>query len=384
MGVTQSRFALAALTVLAGGCSRLLGLEGDYRIAPDVAEDAGKEPRDAGLTADAGEQTEDTGVPLGGPDAGPFEMPEGKLVYHRYSDYFAGDSEMFIVEFPSGERSAELGATYGLCNPLSGIFSPDGTRLVLGAQPREGDSCPPTDVSELEIYILDLERPGVKQRVTDNDVEDQDPQFSFRGDFLVFKHDLGTAEWPVGGTTFTTCDALPEGARCYASMPETSKPVITPDDETICYYEGHHDESDIYCFERARALAESIDAVRKPAAVHRDVNDYRPTVDETHLYYVRGRSPTDSITYIARTPLENLSTVSERAPFCTDVTANYDDPCTLGDDVLVYTSDKDGLGGRDLFVADFAGRWRFSLDDFSPGLNSEKHDTGPDFWRAQP
>ena len=38
----------------------------------------------------------------------------------------------------------------------------------------------------------------------------------------------------------------------------------------------------------------------------------------------------------------------------------------------------------DLFVADFAGTFARSLDDFSAGLNTGKHETGPDFWRAPP
>ena len=62
---------------------------------------------------------------FGGADAGsvdPSSLPEGTLVYHRYSTYEAGDSEMFVVELPSGERSAELGSQYGLCNLMNGIF----------------------------------------------------------------------------------------------------------------------------------------------------------------------------------------------------------------------------------------------------------------------
>jgi hypothetical protein len=371
---------LAPWAWLGAGCGPLLGLTDDYQLAPDGSVEAPPSDEDAG-SAEAGPDSSapDTGVP----DAGPFAMPAGKLVFHRYTSYATGDSEMYVVDFPSGERSEELGALYGLCNPLSGIFSPDGTKLVVGAQSRS-EPCPPTDVLALELYILDLAQPGMKQQITMNALEDQDPQFSFAGDFVVFKHNGHVAEWPLGAATFTTCDALPEGAHCYASPVEQSKPVITPDDATICMYEGHFDESDVYCFDRLAARSQGVEAVKKPAAVHRGVNDYRPTVDETHLYYVRGWSMVDQVTYIARTPLSNLSAVSEMAPFCSDMTANYDDPCTLGDDLLVFSSDKPSRGGRDLFVADYAGTFTHALDEFSPGLNSGKHETGPDFWRAPP
>jgi hypothetical protein len=368
---------------LVGGCNLLLGLDGDYGEAHDAAIDSPDSGPPEMPEVDAGP---DAGSDMGVPDSGPsdFAMPPGKLVYHRYTDYFSGDSEMFVVDFPSGERGPEIGVTYELCNPLNGIFSPDGKQLAIGAMPRS-EPCPPTDVNALEIYVLDLEHPGQKRQVTSNSVEDQDPQFSYSGDFLVFKHEGHVAEWPVGDMPFTTCDALAPGAFCYTgTMFEQSKPVITPDDATICFYEGHQDQSDIYCFDRAAAKTNGVDAVKAPAAVHGDVNDYRPTVDEKYLYYVRGFSSDDNVTYIARKSLSNLAMLGTMGPFCGDMQIRYDDPCTLGDDVLIYTEAPHDGGPRDLHVADFAGSFSRNLDDFSPGLNSGKDETGPDFWRAPP
>ena len=91
---------LGALTVFAccfvatsAGCARILGLTDDYHQVEESA------PRDAGVPPPP-----DAFVPTP-PDAGPLSMlPTGKLLYHRYTEYYAGDSEMFVV----GEGKAEV------------------------------------------------------------------------------------------------------------------------------------------------------------------------------------------------------------------------------------------------------------------------------------
>jgi hypothetical protein len=373
---------MAAL-LLAGGCARLLGLSDDYREAeqpPDgqtVSEaDGGGGGPDAQAEPDADAAAPDDGIPN--------VLPTGKLVYHRYTTYYTGDSEMFLVDLPAGTRSEELGARYGLCHMMNGIFSPDGKWLAVTAAPRGEGDCPGTERAALEVYVLDLEQPGVKRRLTDNDVPDEDPQFSARGDFLLFKHDGHIVEWPLGEPTFTGCDALPDNAYCFNSSElEQSKPVVTPDDKTICYYEDHEDDSDIYCFERALGhTGVDIVDIRKPAVVHFDVLDARPTIDDKHLYYIRARSVTNPVKYIARNSLGDLNGVGEDARFCTDEASDYIDPLSLGNDLIVYASNEAGEGGFDLFIARFNGEAVRALDDLVPELNSPKDDFGPAFWPA--
>jgi hypothetical protein len=310
-------------------------------------------------------------------------LPTGKLLYHRFTEYYAGDSEMFVVDLPEGERSEELGQVYGLCNLMNGIFSPDGKTVAATGAPRPEEGCSATDRSVLEVYLLDLEHPGEAHRLTDNTVPDEDPQYSRAGDFLLFKHDGHIVEWPVDADMFTDCDTLPAGAYCYTSSdPEESKPVVTPDDKTICYYEGHQGEADIYCFDRALAQdGADVHDIRKPAVVHKDVFDARPAIDAHHLYYVRERSVTNRRSYIARNALSDLNGVGQEARFCTDQASDYIDPCSIGDDLLFYSSNTAGEGGYDLFIAQFMGETVVSLDQFFDGFNSPKDDLGACFWR---
>jgi Tol biopolymer transport system component len=366
--------ACAALGALPG-CARLLGLDDDYHVLPE------QPPRDAGTTpppADA--------MSPEPPDAGPlFTLPTGKLLYHRYTEYYTGDSEMFIVDLPSGERSQELGQLYGLCHLMNGIFSPDGKSVATTGAPRpEGGQCGGTDRARLEVYLLDLEHPGEKRQLTANDVPDEDPQYSFAGDFLLFKHDGHIVEWPLSQPTFTGCETLPDGAYCYqSSEADQSKPVITPDDKTICYYEDHQAEADIYCFDRALGhTGADVLEIRKPAVVHEDVLDARPAIDAHHLYYVRERSVTNRRSYIARNALNDLNGVGQDGRFCTDEASNYIDPFSIGDDLLFYSSNTAGEGGYDLFMANFLGESVISLDQLIDGFNSPKDDLGACFWRA--
>jgi hypothetical protein len=372
---------VAAPAIVLAGCANLLGLTGTYeeREGPSEAgADAMMPAPEAGVPDDAGETGD-------GDDAGAaWTLPPGKLVYHRFSDYYAGDSEMFVLDFPAGTRSAELGVTYGLCNPLNGIFSPDGTKLVLMAAPRE-EPCPATDRTKLEIWELDLTRPGEKVRVTDNEVPDEDPQYFADGSHVLIKHDGHIAEWPVGGGTFTACDALPAQAFCYDSTSgaEESKPVISADGTTICYYEAHDDMADIYCFDRATALGgDDLLALRFPAAEHPAIRDARPMFTADYLYFSRWHSVQNQVDYVARKPSDKLAGVEEVAAFCTDAASDYQDPFAFGDDFVLFSSDQAGQGGPDVFVARFDEVRVFSLDDFFPGLNSRKYDVGATYWVA--
>ncbi len=366
--------SVACLMPLAG-CARLLGLDDDYHVVhEDAAVDAGTmlPPADAALPDP--------------PDGGPLSMlPAGKLLYHRYTEYYTGDSEMFIVDLPSGKRSEELGKVYGLCHLMNGIFSPDGKTVATTGAPRpDSGECGGTDRTKLEVYLLDLAQPGQKLRLTDNDVPDEDPQYSFAGDFLLFKHEGHIVEWPLREPAFTGCESLPEGAYCFVSSEaDQSKPVITPDDKTICYYENHQAEADIYCFDRelGHTGVDVLD-IRKPAVVHQDVLDARPAIDAHHLYYVRERSVTNPRTYIARNALSDLNGVGQDGRFCTDEASNYIDPFSIGNNVLFYSSNTAGEGGYDLFMAEFLGEAVVSLDQLIDGLNSPKDDLGACFWRA--
>ncbi len=349
-------FALCGLTLCAlplASCANIIGLSEDYREVP-----------------------QDTAPPA-------LEIPPGRLVFHRFTEYYEGDSEMFLVDFPSGVVSEEIGVSFGLCNPMSGIFSPDGTKLLVMAQPRI-EPCGKTDRNAIEVYELSLDGTKAVRKITENVVPDEDPQYSSDGSFIVFKHNGHVTETLTDAPVLTMCDVLPPGAFCYQNTEgEQSKPVVTPDGSTICYYQSTAATADIFCFDRALAkTGANIDEIRQPAVVHANIMDGRPMISGDSLYYTRWRSATNPVTYIARKPLDELLGVGEEASFCTDDASTYTDPCDLGDDLIVFSGNQAGKGGTDLFIAEFGGTFVEPLDHWVPSLNTDKQERGAAFFRT--
>jgi hypothetical protein len=372
-------FLVTAALLELSGCGRVIGLTDGYYVSADVGGVAGVD-RSGNASS------------VGGSAAG-LTIPTGKLVFERYTTYGAGDSQMFVVTFPDKKIGSDLGAMYGLCSPLSGIFSPDGTHLVLGATIRGDGPCPPLDRSQLELFVVDLDNPGRKQRVTNNQVPDEDAQYSPDGTFILFKHNGNLARWVTGATAFDDACSDPASSFCFnhdyatANTTEQSKPV-TDGNGLVCYGWGNSSDvtADIFCFKLQDGLAGkdiTDPAVRLPAIVHSDLADSRPVIAPPYLYLTRWRTPNSPVDEIGRTLLSNLTGSQTIAAFCTDPGVGYEDAFSLdGADLVVYSSNANGLGKGDLFIGNF--RTGASIHDFAPGVNTVDDELGAAFWRAPP
>jgi hypothetical protein len=390
--------ALCLLLLALGGCGRVIGLSDDYYVIAGTTSDGaaglagassassgagGASGADAGPSAGSGGASGDSGL----------TVPPGKLVFERYTTYDAGDSQMYVVTFPGGTIGPELGASYGLCTPLNGIFSPDGTHLVLGATIRGDGPCPVLDRTQLELFILDLQNPGQKQRITNNMVPDEDAQYSPAGDYVLFKHNGNLARWVTGSAGFDETCSDPAGSFCFnhayaaANDTEQSKPV-TDGNGLVCYGWGNSGDvtADIFCFEMADGLAGkdiTDPSVRMPAIVHTDLSDARPTIAAPYLYFTRWRSPSSHVNEIGRTLLSDITGVETIGAFCTDPGVGYEDAFSLdGADLVVFSSNSNGLGKGDLFIGNFSQTTPADLNDFAPGVNTVNDELGAAFWRA--
>ena len=379
-------------------CGNLLGLRDDYYAAGGAGSTAGGSPAGSGGGNEDGAGQSSGGSSGGGGDApggaggAPmFTMPAGKLVFERYTTYASGDSKMFLVTFPDGTIT-ELGGRYGLCAMYNGIFSPDGRYLVVGAVPDAVCPAGTLDRNELEIFILDLQnmtRQGL-QRVTDNNVPDEDPQFDVLGKTIFFKHAGYLASWVVGGTPFAETCADPGSSFCFAhSGPtEQSKPV---DDGRgkICFENSikpGDPGGDILCFQLSTGFAKKditlLDNVT-PAVTNADIYDGRPVISGEWLYYTRWLSASTHINQAYRRPLSDLSQVQQTAKFC-DPTHGYGDAFAVSPDgdLVVFSTTANSLGKSDLFLGDFTETETRSLNDFAPGINTAQDELGAAFWRA--
>ncbi len=393
----EVRGAFAACALLAiGGCGQVIGLSDGYYVSADRGGAAAAGVAGAGNAAGTSNAAGAGGIDAGiaGSNAGGasgFAIPPGKLVFERYSTYEAGDSQMFVVTFPGATFSPDLGETYGLCSPLNGIFSPDGSHLVLGATIRGAGDCPALDRSQLELFVLDLNNPGQKQRITNNMVPDEDAQYSPDGSFILFKHDGNLARWVTGTAGFDDTCSDPGGSFCFnhayatANTTEQSKPV-TDGNGLVCYGWGNSSDvtADIFCFH----LQDGLDgkditdpAVRLPAIVHKDLSDSRPVIAPPYLYFTRWRAPSSHVNEIGRTLLSDITGMQAIAAFCTDLGTGYEDAFSLdGADLVVFSSNENGLGKGDLFLGDFAKTASANLKDVAPGINTDNDELGAAFW----
>ncbi|HTA93765.1 MAG TPA: hypothetical protein VK745_29515 [Polyangiaceae bacterium] len=386
---------LCLMLLALGGCGRVIGLSDDYYViaGTTAAGGAGASSASAGAggTSDA-----DAGLLAGSGGASgesALTVPPGKLVFERYTTYDAGDSQMYVVTFPGGTIGPELGVTYGLCTPLNGIFSPDGTHMVLGATIRGDGPCPVLDRTQLELFILDLQNPGQKQRITNNMVPDEDAQYSPAGDYVLFKHNGNLARWVTGSAGFDETCADPAGSFCFnhayaaANDTEQSKPV-TDGNGLVCYGWGNSGDvtADIFCFQMADGLAGkdiTDPSVRMPAIVHTDLSDARPTIAPPYLYFTRWRAPSSHVNEIGRTLLSDITGPETIGAFCTDPGVGYEDAFSLdGADLVVFSSNANGLGKGDLFIGNFSQPMPADLNDFAPGVNTVNDELGAAFWRA--
>jgi hypothetical protein len=324
-----------------------------------------------------------------------FVIPPGKLVFHRYSDYRTGDSEMFVVSFPD-LALIDIKANYDICNPVNGIFSPDGKTLAVTAEP-PANPCPATAAAQQDVYLLDLLNPGMMLKVTGNTLPDEDPQFDPTGDFILFKHDKHLARWYLGDPPFTDCQILTGQSACFASSSmEQSKPVMTPpgmptiDGEDVCYYDLFHAQADILCFNlREGLLAPDINAIATRVVQHPNISDARPNFSADYLYFVRWNDEENPITMeypkdrIARRPLPDLQNSADDYPvFAVDLASDYSDPFSIDGDLVIFSSSITGEGLHDLFIGDWSSAdLPRSLNEWIV-VNTEKEELGGVFWRA--
>jgi hypothetical protein len=379
----------------AAGCAPLVGLDEDYYVrggansgggasggASGSGDRAGAGGGDLPVAGSAGNAA---GGSAGAPNDGlPEVLPEGKLAYHRFVAYSEGDSETFVVDLPSGQRSPELGKLFGLCGVLSPSFSPDGTKLAVAARPLS-EPCPVGDPkqNELEIYVLDLtnlDAPS-KVRVTENTVPDEDPSFAPAGDFLLAKREGNITKLSLepGVLPHTTCAALAPGSFCFARDGEQLKPVMSSTG-LVFYQQGFEGSADIYDFDLAAAESGTFTPVG--LLIRMDLYEARPSVFGDFLYFARWTERNNPADRVVRRSLSALDEPDALAAIQYDDASDYTDPSGMSDDLVVFSTDEGG-GLHDIFVANFTDGTKRNLDSWLPEpINSPEDDLSPTFWAA--
>lgn len=287
-----------------------------------------------------------------GEDSTVVETPpalKGKLVYHRYTSYDAGDSQIWLYDFSTNKLSC-ISSNWNIHNAMNAQFSPDGTKLVFMGI---------SNVTNMwDIFIYDLTTTAAPTDLTlGSGTRNEDPKFSPDGKRIIFKQHDCLAE-----ITLSTGDIQLLTSEGY-SMPSYNSSGT----KVVCSKDGSDDSSIVM-----------VDIASKKITLLYDepnVQDYYPiNADESSFYYSRGYSESNRIDQVYRGYWSGLR--SKRLPF-NGTDGDYSDATPVNSDWVVISSTRTGTRGvYDLYIANVNTGKIYSLSRYNAEINTAKNELG--------
>ena len=289
----------------------------------------------------------------------PFPINEGKIIFHRYSDYAAGDGELYIYDFDKKRLDNISDAWRAIVHhTINAHFSPDGKRIVFMGLPAGKSS-----YYDWDVYSWDFD--GAPQNLTaGNGLPDEDPKFFADGRRFVFKQngDVKIMDLATKKNSAVTADGF---------SVEESMPYPTLDGQKIVYAKSsqHIAHSQIHIMD----VNGGGDRLLSDEAVA----GYYPIVrDADSFLYPRWASSDDHHDQIY---LAYFSGQATPCPF-NDVAADNSDPYPVqGTNFVFFSSNrKGGNGSWDLYLGDLESGDVWSLASF--GVNSSRAELGVSYF----
>jgi hypothetical protein len=281
-----------------------------------------------------------------------FPINQGKIVFHRYTDFSNYDGQLYVFDLATRELLSPS-TSWDIDNTTNAHFSPDGTQIVFMGVPRGQHNR-----SSWDIYLWTVGSSTPPRNLTEgNGVLDQDPKFFPDGTRVAFKHDGDIAILEIATGVVTT---LTTGG----SLSEKSMEYPTRDGKSILFAEGDGAQSAIY----------SIDIATKAVVplVSDPTQNYYPIVrDDSTFLYARWQSATNHADEIY------LATFDGRTgPVAFDTEfADESDPYPVDSALVLFSSTRaGGKGGYDLYVGNLVTGATRSLALFN--LNTPLQELG--------
>ena len=299
-------------------------------------------------------------IAMADPAPSPFSRLAGRLVFHRYSSYEAGDSRLYLYDFAHGTLT-RVGEDWKLVNAMNADFSPDGSSLVFMGQPVVG---PGRDSWHIYLWQIDSGRPpadltsGARGR-------SEDPKFGPDGRTIAFKQDRRVKFMDLGGRVFSE---LPAG-----DGEEQSMPYILPDGHRVVYAQGDGPGMKIVACALDGSGARDLSPVGNQSYYPIPWGDGR-------VLFTRWESPdnhNDQI-YCANLPTGRLQQMPFNIP-----DQNTSDPSPAGDRLIFFSGTRaDSMGGYDLYLGDAITGQSWSLSPL--GVNSPLDELGACYSARRP
>jgi len=290
----------------------------------------------------------------------PFPINEGKIIFHRYSDYAAGDGELYIYDFDK-KRLDNISAAWRTIvhHTINAHFSPDGKKIVFMGLPKGKES-----YYDWDVYLWELDG-GLPQNLTDgNGLPNEDPKFFADGGRIVLKQngDIKIMDLATKKIAAVTSDGF---------NVEESMPYPALDGQRIVYAKSSRyiTHSQIHIMDanggNDRLLSDAAAA------------SYYPIVrDADSFLYPRWVSPDDHRDQIYLADFDGGATP---CPF-NNVAADNSDPYPVPKTNYVFFSSNrnGGQGSWDLYLGDLESGEAWSLQSF--GVNSDRAELGVSYF----
>jgi Tol biopolymer transport system component len=262
-----------------------------------------------------------------------FPKLSGRMVYHTYTDYGDGSSNLYMVDFQKGGGVTQLNqANWGISDAMNAHFSPDGKRLAFMAryqgywhvfQWRIGSGVAPQNLT------LSM---GATLR-------NEDPKWSADGKKIVFKASadvkiMNLAAYGANDNNVTVSNVVNVTTDGYAN--EDGMPYFTQGGKYVVFARGARETSDIFRIQ-VDPVSGSPVGQATPFAATPGISDYYPIArDYSSYYYTRwdnASSRTDQL--FLKVPTVNDTPVALKLNYCY---GNTSDAAPADEDFLIFSS----------------------------------------------
>ena len=285
------------------------------------------------------------------------ESLPGIIAFHRWSSYEAYDGELYLG-FLDTQQLVNVSQHWDIDHASNPHFSPDGSHITFMGVPTGHHS-----YSSWEVYVWDMKpfdpaAGGYSQpwRVTNNNIPDEDPKFSWGGTKICFKSNGDLAIYDIGSETtqFLTTDGFAN---------EEWAPFFSPDDQYLYYTLGVAGDADIWRINVSTHASEPVENISS-------LQEYFPVIrsDGSYFYtrWVSTQNSHDNLYLRSGSGFESL-------PFNTSV-ADFADAYPVQGSYAMFTSTMIPSNSWDLFLGDITTGQVYAFP--FAGINTEHAELG--------
>ena len=285
----------------------------------------------------------------------------GKIVFHNYTSYAAGDGQLYIYDFDKNTLTNLNSSWTGIVNTINPHFSPDGTKLTFMGWNQGTD--------DWDIFLWEIDSGNNPVNLTNvRNNRDEDPKFAPDGKKIIYKERY----WANGGFHYRFQEMDLNGNIVNTIDPpgddEVSMPFYFPNNSKIIYAKGAGSDSGIYTIDPDG----SNDTPYQNTAA---LQEYYPsTVNDDKYLFTRW---IDSGNHVDQIYLGD-GTTSTKLPFNDEY--DYSDGFFIKDNYIIFSSTRPGgKGGYDLYIADINTGDVWSMEKYFSGINTSKEELGTSY-----